>query len=44
MNIYFDITPHKFFKGIITEDGVVSLDEVQAILTQLEVCKDLIPR
>jgi eIF-2B alpha/beta/delta-like uncharacterized protein len=44
MNIYFDITPHKFFKGIITEDGVVSLNEVQAILTQLEVCKDLIPR
>lgn len=43
-NIYFDITPHRFFRGIITEDGMVGGDEVQAILAQLEVCKELIPK
>ncbi|MEE9152215.1 MAG: translation initiation factor eIF-2B [Thermoplasmata archaeon] len=41
-NIYFDITPHRFYKGVITEDGEVEGNEVQAILAQLEVCKGLI--
>lgn len=43
-NIYFDITPHRFYKGVITEDGVLSGEEVLAFLTKLEVCQDLIPK
>lgn len=42
-NIYFDITPHRFYKGIITEDGVLSGNQVLAILAKLEVCQGLIP-
>ncbi len=31
-NIYFDITPLRFITGIITEDGVVGVNEVKALL------------
>ncbi len=42
-NIYFDITPHRFYKGIITEDGVLNGKEVLTLLAKLEVCQDLLP-
>ncbi|UCE74256.1 MAG: hypothetical protein JSV56_00750, partial [Methanomassiliicoccales archaeon] len=41
-NIYFDITPHEFIKGIITEEGIINVDEIQSILGKLEVSSGLI--
>lgn len=41
-NIYFDLTPYEFIKGIITEDGIFGKDEIRSILTELNVSKNLI--
>ena len=41
-NIYFDITPFDFIKGIITEDGIIDQNEVQDKLEEMEVCRALI--
>ena len=37
INIYFDITPHRFFSGLITEDGIVTMDEIPAMLSDVVV-------
>ncbi len=41
-NIYFDITPHEFIKGIVTENGIVGEMEVQDLIEDMEVCEGLI--
>ena len=41
-NIYFDITPHDFIKGIVTENGIVGDMEVQDLIEDMEVCEGLI--
>lgn len=41
-NLYFDITPHRFFSGLITEDGTMSMDEIQESLSRIRVSKVLI--
>ena len=41
-NIYFDITPFEFLNGIISENGVMDVGEVQGLLAGLEVCKGFV--
>jgi translation initiation factor 2B subunit (eIF-2B alpha/beta/delta family) len=43
-NVYFDITPHSFIKGYITEDGIIDPAAVLGIITQAEVSKKLIDK
>lgn len=40
-NIYFDLTPYEFLKGIITEDGILGKEEIKSTLTELKVCANL---
>jgi translation initiation factor 2B subunit (eIF-2B alpha/beta/delta family) len=41
-NIYFDMTPYKFIKGIITEEGILDHEEVMAVLDKENVCTRLL--
>ena len=41
-NIYFDVTPYKFIKGIITEDGIIDSIEVKKILKRQNICSRLL--
>jgi translation initiation factor 2B subunit (eIF-2B alpha/beta/delta family) len=43
-NVYFDITPHGFIKGYITEDGIIDPAGVLGLITQAEVSKRLIEK
>ncbi|UCG68175.1 MAG: translation initiation factor eIF-2B [Thermoplasmata archaeon] len=40
-NIYFDITPHRFFKGIVTEEKMLLKSEIEDLLAAQEVCQGL---
>ncbi|UCF07277.1 MAG: translation initiation factor eIF-2B [Thermoplasmata archaeon] len=41
-NMYFDITPHRFITDMITEDGIVSCDEIHSLLAQIPLSRALI--
>jgi len=41
-NIYFDVTPHKYYQGIVTEKGIINAEEIEAILEEIEVSKKLL--
>jgi translation initiation factor 2B subunit (eIF-2B alpha/beta/delta family) len=41
-NIYFDLTPHKYYTGIVTEDGMVAPSQVESLLGGLNVSSELI--
>ncbi len=41
-NVYFDVTPYKFIKGIITEDGIIDSIEVKKILKRLDISSRLL--
>jgi translation initiation factor eIF-2B subunit delta len=41
-NMYFDITPHRFFSGLITEDGMVSMEEIPTMLSAVVVSTTLL--
>ena len=41
-NIYFDMTPHRFFEGIVTEEKMFKGNEIEDVLAAQEVCQGLI--
>ena len=43
-NVYFDVTPHSFIKGYITEDGIIDPAEVLGIIAQADVSKKLVEK
>lgn len=43
-NIYFDITPLRFVKDVITEEGVLNTQDVPGLLDKMEVFESLIVR
>jgi translation initiation factor 2B subunit (eIF-2B alpha/beta/delta family) len=43
-NQYFDVTPHDFVTGIVTEDGMVAPAHVKDILNELKASSALYPR
>ncbi len=43
-NVYFDITPHRFIKGYITEKGTMGTSEVMELIANSEVSQYLIEK
>jgi translation initiation factor 2B subunit (eIF-2B alpha/beta/delta family) len=43
-NHYFDVTPHKFATGMVTEDGMVAPSHVKELLNGLKVSSMLYPK
>lgn len=41
-NLYFDVTPHKYYEGIVTEEGIIKAEEVEALLKEIDVSKWLL--